>query len=130
MQKDTQRKEIFPMNDSIQALTEDQTCPATGYQSVSVCVPVTVTPYARTGATYTKCCGNPVVTPGLNTCGGTKNGTCSFTISQDICVAVPVSFGAVASVGDTYVACNGASADDICTDCGREIPGIPEVSAL
>lgn len=52
------------MNDSIQALTEDQTCPATGYQSVSVCVPVTVTPYARTGATYTKCCGNPVVTPG------------------------------------------------------------------
>ena len=32
--------------------------------------------------------------------------------------------------GDTYVACNGASADDICTDCGREIPGIPEVSAL
>ncbi len=47
-----------------------------------------------------------------------KNGQCVFTISQDICVEVPVEFGAVASVGDTYVACNGASADDICTECG------------
>jgi hypothetical protein len=101
-------------------LPEGQLAPTVGYQSASVCVPVTVTPYAKTGTTVTKCCGEALVTLGRNTCGGTKNGTCSFTISQDICVEVPVSFGATAEVGDAYVTCNGASADDICTNCGLE----------
>ena len=96
-------------------LPTDQTCPTVGYQSASVCVPVTVTPFAETGATVTKCCGDPVVTSGRTPCGGTKNGTCAFTISQNICVAVPVSFGAVAEVGDTYVTCNGSSAEEIST---------------
>lgn len=45
-------------------LNETQTCPAVGYQSASICVPVTVTPFAQTGVTMTKCCGEPVVTPG------------------------------------------------------------------
>ncbi|SHK44140.1 hypothetical protein [Hespellia stercorisuis] len=102
-----------------QTLNEDQTCPAIGYQSASICVPVTVTPFAKTGATRTKCCGNPVVVPGRNVCDGVKNGACSFTISQDICVAVPVDFGAVATVGDTFVRCNGASSEDICTHCDK-----------
>lgn len=108
------------LTDTNQIAMEDQTCPAIGYQSSSICVPVTITPFANAGATHTKCCGLPVVTPGINTCGGLKNGTCSFTISQDICVAVPVDFGATASVGDTYVNCNGASAQDICTECGKD----------
>ncbi|MEG1559506.1 MAG: hypothetical protein RRY79_00945 [Clostridia bacterium] len=99
-------------------MPDNQTCPAIGYQSASICVPVTVTPFAQTGTTTTKCCGNPIVTPGSKTCGGVKNGTCSFTISQDICVAVPVEFGATANVGDTFINCNGASADNICTNCG------------
>lgn len=98
---------------------EDHACSAVGYQSATVCVPVTVTPFAKAGTTFTKCCGNPVVTPGRSTCGGTKNGACAFTISQDICVAIPVAFGAVASGGDTFVSCNGASTDDICTDCDK-----------
>lgn len=37
----------------------------------------------------------------------------------NICVAVPVEFGATATVGDAFVSCNSASADDICTDCGK-----------
>ena len=78
---------------------EVQTCPAVGYQSASVCVPVTVTPFAEAGSTTTKCCGDPIVTPGRETCDGVKNGSCFFTISQNICVAVPVAFGAVATVG-------------------------------
>ena len=104
------------------ALNEVQTCPAVGYQSASICVPVTVTPYAQAGNTTTKCCGNPVVTPGREICGGLKNGSCVFTITQDICVAVPVEFGAIATVGDSYVNCNDASAQDICTDCGTIQP--------
>ena len=106
-------------------LNETQTCPTVGYQSASICVPVTVTPFAQTGATTTKCCGDPVVTQGREVCGGTKNGSCFFTITQDICVAVPVEFGAVATVGESYVNCNGASEQDICTDCGT-IPTLPE----
>lgn len=74
-----------------------------------------------------------MVTPGLEVCGGAKNGSCFFTISQDICVAVPVEFGAVASVGDTFVSCNGSSETDICATCGQppaaEIPAptVPSV---
>lgn len=105
-------------------LIDDQTCPAVGYQSASICVPVTVKPFAKTGTTFTKCCGAPVVVSGGDQCSGQINGSCVFTISQDICVAVPVEFGAVASVGDTYVNCNGASSSDICTDC--KIPDVPE----
>ena len=98
---------------------EDQTCPTVRYQSASICVPVTVNPFAKTGATFTKCCGVPVVIPGKVTCEGERNGSCVFTIAQDICVAVPVEFGATATVGDAFVSCNGASADDICTGCGK-----------
>lgn len=94
----------------------DQTCPSVGYQTVSVCVPVTVTPFAHTNPTSTHCCGDAIVTSGNTPCPGSRNGTCSFTISQTLCVEVPVEFGASASVGDTYVNCIGASSED-CTDC-------------
>lgn len=107
------------MMDNNMALLEDQTCPTVGYQSASICVPVTVSPFAKTGATFTKCCGAPVVTPGKITCDSERNGSCVFTISQDICVAVPVEFGATATVGDAFVNCNEASAEDICTNCGK-----------
>lgn len=43
------------INNTVQNDTEDQTYPAVGYQSASICVPVTVTPFANTGATRTKC---------------------------------------------------------------------------
>lgn len=104
-------------------MNEIQTCPAVGYQSASVCVPVTVTPFAQTGETVTRCCGEPVVMQG-NTCAGTRNGSCVFTISQDICVSVPVAFGATAAVGEAYVSCNDASAEDICTNCAQ-LPAEP-----
>lgn len=97
--------------------TENQTCPATGFQQVSICVPVTITPFAQARKTITKCCGDPTVVAGDKPCPGKKNGTCTFTISQTICVEVPVDFGATATVGDTFVDCLGASADDICKNC-------------
>lgn len=113
-----------------QDLMENQTCPAVGYQSASICVPVTVTPFAKTGVTFTKCCGNPVVVSGRSTCGGVKNGVCTFTISQDVCVAVPVEFGATAAVGDTFVECNGTTADDICTHCDKIVDPTPPVDPI
>ena len=36
---------------------QEQTCPTYAYQASTVCVPITVTPFARTGDTVTKCCG-------------------------------------------------------------------------
>lgn len=108
------------MNDVVYTETVEQTCPATGYQKASVCVPVSVAPFAQAGKTVTKCCGEPKVVDGEAVCPGKKNGICSFTISQTICVEVPVSFGAVATVGDTYVDCLGASTDDICVNCKWE----------
>lgn len=95
----------------------DGSCPATGFQKASVCVPVLVTPFAHAGTPITKCCGEPVVTAGDKPCSGKKNASCAFTISQTICVEVPVNFGATATVGDTFVDCLGASADNICRNC-------------
>lgn len=40
-------------------------------------------------------------------------------------MAVPVEFGAVATVGDSYVNCNGATEQDICTDCAA-VPPVTE----
>ena len=38
-----------------EVLNESQTCPTVGYQSASICVPVTITPLAQAGVTTTKC---------------------------------------------------------------------------
>jgi len=97
-------------------ISDNKTCPATGFQLVQVCVPVTVTPFAKPGTTITKCCGDPGVKSGEETCPGKKNGVCVFTITQKLCVEVPVLFGADAKVGDTFVNCLGAS-NKSCHDC-------------
>ena len=107
-------------NENQEAPAQAQTCPAVAYQSSTVCVPVTVSPFARAGTTVTRCCGSPVVTPGRNTCDGTRNGVCTFTISQNICVAVPVEFGAAAVVGESFVTCNRATSTDICASCSDD----------
>ena len=74
--------------------SEPQTCDATGFQKATVCVPVTVTPFAIASPSTTLCCGDPIVTPGVQICPGVVNRSCHFTMTQNICVAVPVEFGA------------------------------------
>lgn len=95
----------------------ETTCPAVGYQRASVCVPVTVTPFASVGDTTTYCCGDPVITNGLSICPGVTRGTCTFTITQEVCIAVPVVFGATASVDDYAVQCLGVGDATTCADC-------------
>lgn len=90
-------------------------CPVVGYQRSTVCVPVTVTPFAHVGTPVVSCCGTPVVTAG-DVCPR-SGGICHFTISQDICVAVPVDFGARAVAGTPSVQCGEASSQNICTNC-------------
>ena len=94
---------------------DDGSCPVVGYQRSTVCVPVTVTPFAHVGTPITNCCGEPIVTAG-DVCPR-NGGVCRFTISQEICVAVPVEFGARAVAGTPSVQCGKASNKNICTDC-------------
>lgn len=91
-------------------------CPTSGYQALSVCVPVTVTPYVHVGETVTRCCGEPVITAGNNGCTGRRNGVCMFTIRQRLCVEVPISFGANAVAGEPNVDCLGASHECACSE--------------
>lgn len=95
----------------------ETTCPAVGYQRASVCVPVTITPFANVGDATTYCCGSPVITDGLSVCAGETRGTCTFTITQEICIAVPVVFGATAAVGDYTVQCLDVGDASTCMDC-------------
>lgn len=107
---------MFNESDSVVVEEVDTTCPAIGYQKTEVCVPVTVTPFAKTGRTKTKCCGTPVVTPRTDRCEGIAGGSCKFTIRQSICVEVPVEFGATASVGEPSISCDDATVNP-CKDC-------------
>lgn len=95
--------------------TQDGGCPVVGYQRSTVCVPVTVTPFAHVGTPVASCCGAPVVTAG-DVCPR-NGGICHFTISQEICVAVPVEFGARAVAGTPSVQCGEASSRNICESC-------------
>lgn len=97
----------------------DETCDATAFLPLTVCAPVTVTPFVNRLATTTFCCGDPVITPGATTCPGVENGSCTFTIAQDICVRVPVEFGATSTVGNPFVQCGDAINEDICSECGE-----------
>lgn len=90
-------------------------CPAMGYQKSTVCVPVTVTPFAHVGTPVVSCCGAPVVTEG-DVCSR-SGGICHFTISQELCVAVPVEFGARAVAGTPSVQCGEVSNQNICANC-------------
>ena len=96
---------------------EHQKCPAVGYQPLTVCVPVTVTPFAQAKSSTIFCCGDPIVKQGCEKCEGTVNGHCNFTLSQRIIVAVPVDFGATTTVGSASVQCGIATSKDVTPHC-------------
>ena len=96
----------------------EETCPATAFVPMTVCTPVTVTPFANELPTTTFCCGDPEILPVTTGCPGTLNGVVTFIITQDICVRVPVQFGATTDVGDLFVLPGEPTIEDVCTNCG------------
>ena len=80
---------------------EVQSCQSVFYQTETVCVPVTVTPFATPGTATATCCGDPIIST-EPTCPGMRS-SCTFTITQRICIQVPISFGAVIETGDAAV---------------------------
>lgn len=93
----------------------NQTCPTIGSQSATVCLPVSISPYAVTGPATVKCRGSAVINHTCQECTGKINGKCDFVISQKIQIDLPVEFGATVKVGDTYVDCD-------CSPCKDYIP--------
>lgn len=98
----------------------DETCPAVGYVPVSVCSPVTVTPFVNVLPTTTICCGPPIITSGTTACPGVENGTVTFNITQNICVGVPIEVGATSEVGNPFVVAGTASGVG-CPDCEETV---------
>lgn len=94
---------------------DKDTCPAFAFQEASVCVPVEVMPFAKTGAVKVFCKGEPIVKSGCIDCPGDINNKCQFTITQKICVRVPVEFGAKTMVGSPHIKCEKAANYDICS---------------
>lgn len=99
-------------------------CKSVFYQKETVCVPVTVTPFANPGEAKATCCGEPIVHMG-DQCSGNKK-SCSFTITQNLCIEIPISFGAVIETGAAVVQCGDVSEEECdCTDePGVEIPEV------
>ena len=96
-------------------------CEATFFQNETVCVPVTVTPFATPGTAKANCCGRPSVSMG-DQCSGNQT-SCSFTIRQKLCIEIPISFGAVIETGKAVVQCGGVS--ETPCDCSDEVDDEP-----
>lgn len=92
-------------------------CPGVGSQIATVCLPVSINPYAVTGPATIQCYGNMVISPSCNCCRGKASESCDFTITQTIKIDIPVEFGATVKIGDSYVECDCTSytMDDDCT---------------
>lgn len=100
------------------ACSSSQGCTQTVFQQETVCVPVTVRPFAIAGEATTVCCGEPVVTSGTSPCTGGSE--CTFTVRQTICVEVPITFGADVRTGAATTSCGTASSGEC--DCISETP--------
>lgn len=105
-------------------------CESTFFQNETVCVPVTVTPFATPGTAKAGCCGRPIITPD-GECPGNRT-SCSFTIKQKLCIEIPIKFGAVIETGSAVVQCGEVS--EVPCDCSGEensggLSGIPDGEA-
>lgn len=92
---------------------ENVPCESVFYQKETVCVPVKVTPYAKSGMAKATCCGSPIVKSGVQ-CSGNQT-SCTFTVTQNLCIEVPISFGAEIETGTASVQCGEVSNEEC--DC-------------
>ena len=97
------------------------TCPATGFQDVVVCVPVEVKPFANVGKVKTQCLGGPEILSSCEGCDFDSQETCRFTISQRIRVEVPVVFGAKTETGGACIDCGYDEDKDKCKDKDKDM---------
>lgn len=82
-------------------------CPVEGFQQMTVCAPITVTPVVDFGDVTVTCCGEADID--TEPCQGFTETDCTFYITQSLCVAVPVIFSADVEPGEIGVRCDGVS---------------------
>ena len=82
-------------------------CESTFYQKETVCVPVTVTPFATSKNATARCCGEPVVAKQNGCPKGEK--ACTFTVTQPLCIEISIEFGADIDTGTASVICGDVS---------------------
>ena len=92
---------------------EDNT--TVGRQTIDICVPIEVHPFAKVGEITVKCCDDPIVKEDEE-----DEDKCSFIIKQKICIEVPIEFGAETETGDTFIDCGKASSEDDCEELCKE----------
>lgn len=91
----------------------EHSCKSTFFQKETVCVPVTVTPFAMPGDAKATCCGHPMINNN-GRCNGNQT-SCTFTVTQSLCIEIPIEFGAVIETGRAVVQCGQVS--EIECDC-------------
>ena len=91
---------------------ETEKCSVIGHQTVEVCVPVSVKPFAEVGKINIICCEKPLITSDSEECRGEQEKTCDFTIKQKICIEVPIEFGAEVNTEEAFIECNSASTEE------------------
>lgn len=82
-------------------------CESTFFQKETICVPVTVTPFAMSKNATARCCGEPVVTKQDACPRGEKS--CKFTVTQPLCIEIAIEFGADIDTGMASVICGDVS---------------------
>ncbi|MEL7646498.1 MAG: hypothetical protein AAGU76_00310 [Sedimentibacter sp.] len=97
---------------------EGEQCETTVFQTMEVCVPVTVTPFADTGTVDVTCCGEATVSAEPCPAG---EPSCTFYVTQNICVEVPVFFRATGNAGTATATCGDLSTEGCDCDGDGEI---------
>lgn len=104
--------------------SEETSCDSVFFQTETVCVPVTVTPFAEPHPATVHCCGAPVINT-TNPCSGSRS-SCTFTVTQKLCIEIPITFGADVKTGTAVVSC-GSVSEEPC-DCSEEEAVVTPVS--
>lgn len=93
---------------------EVEICETTVFQTLDVCVPITITPETIVGPIDVRCCGPAMVS--LTPCPMEGEPNCVFFVRQRLCAEVPIRFSAIGDDGDPVVTCDEPNLEE-CEDC-------------
>lgn len=103
---------------------EAEECDTTVFQTIGVCVPITVTPEAEVGTINVTCCGPATVSD--EECVDTGETSCTFYVTQNLCVEVPVIFSATGEPGTPTVTCGELSQEG----CDCDTPAVAKTAKV
>jgi hypothetical protein len=93
---------------------EVEICETTVFQTLDVCVPITITPETIVGPINVRCCRPAMVS--LTPCPMEGEPNCVFFVRQRLCAEVPIRFSALGEDGPPVVNCDEPNLEE-CEDC-------------